>query len=162
MKKITRKEKVEAIVEKEVPVYKTVDGIEFRTEKGALKHEALITEFPNLHKDEIAWFESMNDEDDFELFKSVIKTSSDVLILIDPYDSDQYKYLVVDPILAGVTAVVKVLQGRDLGMNAHERLSGVIYKGESFSVEYYKRNHPGSLVSSCKVGSGRKISEVLK
>ena len=156
MKKITRKEKVAAIIEKEIPLFKTADGIEFRTEKEALKHEALIKEFPLLSKNDIEWLEDLNDDFELEELKETIKTSNKVLLLMGSEGSGLCLYENIDPEINGVTAVVKLLQYRNIGMNAHEYIDGIIYKGESVSVEFNQEHR-----KNCTAGKGRNIKEIL-
>lgn len=155
MEKITKKEKVRAIVEEEIPIYKTVDGKEFRTEKAALKHEALLQEFPKICADDLNWLEDLNDRDEFEDFKEALKTSDKVFFIMSSEGCGLCLYEEIDPEIKGVTAVAKLLQGRNAGMNAHEYIDGVIYKEESFSVEFEKGKEKRT------VGTGRNIKDVL-
>jgi len=155
MEKITRKGKVEAIIEKDIPIFVAVDGKEFETEKAALDHEALLQEFPKICSEDLTWLEHLNDPDEFNDFKKTVKTSDNVIFLMGSEGCGLCLYEEIDPEIKGVTAVAKLLQYRDIGMNAHEYVDGVIYKGESFSVEF--ENGKEKRI----VGTGRNIKEIL-
>ena len=155
MEKITKKKQISvtSTVEKDVTAYKTSDGNYNSKESEAKDHEALIKAYPKISKEDIEWLEGSEHYDNLlDSFREIMDSGKEVLILMDPYDNDSYSYEKVDPVLAGVVAVVKLLHGRSVGMGGHESISGIIYKKESFCVDFKEST----------VGSGRNIKEVIK
>jgi hypothetical protein len=134
VEKIVKKKKVEEVVEKEITVYRTLDGKEYREEKSAIEHEDLLKKYPKICAKDIDWIEEFVcdkwGEDDVNNFFEALESKS-VLILTNAIGCD-FRFDVVDPILAGVLAVVNVLDRREIGMNCDLSVSGIIYLKESF------------------------------
>lgn len=157
MEKITKKEKVKDIVEKDVTRYKTADGKEFKEEENAVQHEKLITEYPKLNDRAIGWVEDFRcnkwGEQEVDDLEEAFK--SDQVILLLSYDGCNLEFDTVIPNIIAVTAVIKALHNKSVGMNCDRRVDGVIYKRESLS---FNVGNNGQYVH----GKGRNINEVLK
>jgi hypothetical protein len=135
MEKITKKKATQETVEveKDVTVYKTTDGYEYADEKDAEDHEELLKKCPKLDKKDIEWIENFRTEkwgeievDDLdEAFKS------DQVILLLDYDGCNPEFDTVIPDLIAVTAAIKALHNKSVGMNCDRSVRGIIYKGES-------------------------------
>lgn len=159
MNKVIRKENVSVMIEKEVEKFVTSDGNEYGKKENAQAHEEILKKFSKLSKYDIEWLEHLKKEDfdgdKFEEFEKVFK-SNNVILAMDHSGGDNCCFIVVEPVLAGVKAVIKALHRKTVGMNCNSYVRSLIYKEESFSFDEEKVGG-----GYHETGSGKNIKEIL-
>jgi hypothetical protein len=163
MRQIIKKQKVQEFVEKDVPMFVTTDGKEFKHKENAEEHEDILKRFPKLNKHTIEWIENFIHEDEAPELDQIEKDfkSGNAIILIDHSADEELRYEVIDPDLIAVKSVIKVLHRKVQGCNYTQFVCGIVYKSEDLCFKEGKRNkeHGGGYYTT---GFGKDIDDVLK
>jgi len=161
MEKIVRKEMTQVMSEKEVTLFKTSDGKEFRKKEVAKEHEALLKKYPKLSSHDIEWMEcfssEMRGEEIIEDFEKTLH-SNKVIVLLSHSGGDHLEFEAVEPYLVAVKAVIKALHRRTVGCNYNMYVDGIIYKCESLCFDDEKKEGGGYF----QTGKGRNIKKALQ
>lgn len=163
METITKKEDVEVRVKKDVTVYKTVDGKEYKNKKAAENHEALLKKYPKLSTCDVDWIENFKcqesytyDPETLEEFEQALD-SDEAVILISHSGGDDLQFETVEPHLKTIKGAIKVLHRKTIGCGCNQYVDSVIYKGESLCFDDEKRDDG----TYYQTGTGRNIKEVF-
>jgi len=160
MEKIVREEMVAVRVKKEIAIFKTSDGKEFKREEEAKGHEDLLKKYPKLSSQDIEWMECFVEGMHGEVigdFEEALH-SDKVIVLLIHSGGEQPEFEVVEPYLVAVEAVIKALHRRIVGCNYNLYVDGIIYKCESLCFDDEKKEVGGYF----QTGEGRNIKKVLK
>jgi hypothetical protein len=159
MKTVTKKQKVQEYVDKDVTFFITDDGKEFKSKKAAEEHENLIIKFPKLNEYCIDFLESAVDiQEIYEDLCEAIINSNEAIILYDHSGREAANFELVEPHLIAVRAVIKALHRKTVGCNCNRYVCGVIYRGESLCFDDEKKSEWSFYTTG---GGARNIKDVL-